>query len=134
MDSGGSFDMWKFRPEVRDERGKIIEKAGKKRRQLKHMLSRSKYGAVCFFLIHWNSRELKTKTNPSTTVAIPVHHSMSFWQQFEQGGVKSISRDLSFQLGTIVEWNTLTRRESKQRPDVLSAAHRLIANTARAGA
>jgi len=52
--------------------------------QLRHMYDRSAFGAVCFFLIHFNSRELKKRTVDAATYAMPVHREHPYWQRFEQ--------------------------------------------------
>ena len=105
--SQSSFGLSKYRDETK----------GSKRRQLNHMLDRSQYGATCFFLIHWNERMLKTKSDPPSTWKFPVAANW-FWNDFLDGGVRSITRDACEEYGTQVEWRTQPGGRTL-RPDYL---------------
>lgn len=111
--SASKFDLQDYRlnDEVR----------GSKCRQLRHLLQRSSFGVVAFFLIHWNSRELKTKSEPAETFAFPVRRECPFWRAFLMGEIKAIRRADCHELGARVRWNRLSRSERKVRPDVLAA-------------
>lgn len=75
-----------------------------KKRQLTHMMNRSRFGVVCFLLIHFSERRLKTKTDEAATWAFPIHPEEPFWRQFDRGEVRSISRINCEEYGVIVDW------------------------------
>lgn len=89
-------------------------------RQLSHMLDRADYGAICFVLIHFNERELKRETIPAMTYAFPVYREHTFWQEFDRGEVKSISRLDCDEHGTWVKW-WMPDRCRVARPNLLAA-------------
>lgn len=95
-----------------------------KARQLRHMLTRARFGAICFVAIKWARRELKTRTDPEVTWAFPIHPSHPFWQAVDRGEVKSITREDCEDHGAMIPWNTLPG-ERKPRPDVLAAIRQL---------
>lgn len=103
--SQASFGLSKYRNEVR----------GARRRQLNHMFKRDRFGAKCFFLIHWNERKLKSRIDYAITYRFPVSLHMVFWKLFEAGEVKSITRDDCETYGLPVEWTG----DRKLRPDFL---------------
>ena len=107
--SQASFNLSPYRKEV---------KSSNKERQLRHMLERSQFGAVCGFLIHWNARQLKTRSEPAATFWFPVSTSQ-FWDEFQRGELARISRDDCHELGLEVEWGCDSRRQRKARPQVL---------------
>ena len=95
-----------------------------KKRQLKHLLIRSEFGAITFLLLHFNRRSLKTKKVPERTVAFPVVEGHTFWDSFDRGIVKRIQHEDCDEFAIEVEWNAgLTGRTD--RPDVLRAIHEL---------
>ena len=96
------------------------ESKGSKRRQLTHVLARSEYGAICFFLIHWNDRKLATKHEPPETFAFWIHSDSDFWLSFEAGEIKSFNRRHCVDYGTPIVWNRLGRARTS-RPDWLAA-------------
>jgi penicillin-binding protein-related factor A (putative recombinase) len=106
--SQASFPWAKYRSETR----------GARARQLKHMLRRSMFGAKCFFLMHWNSRELSKKVIPAATFIIPVHHRMEYWSLVESMEVRSLTLGDCEEHGLQVHWTTSVRG-SKHRPDYL---------------
>jgi penicillin-binding protein-related factor A (putative recombinase) len=103
--SAASFAWAKYRSETR----------GARSRQLRHMLKRSRFGADCYFLIHWNERVLKAKTIPAATYAFPVDYRMEYWDKVESMEVKSLTQEDCQSLGRLVEWNK-TDRGTKFRP------------------
>ncbi len=109
--SQASFGLHEYRSDTK----------GTKSRQLKHMLERAEYGAICFFLLHWNPRVLATKADRAITYAFWVDGEMDFWQGFDEGQIKKITRDDCERYGTVVPWNTLGPRDRAVQPDVLSA-------------
>tara|TARA_R110000803_G_scaffold32357_2_gene71370 strand:+ start:672 stop:1268 length:597 start_codon:yes stop_codon:yes gene_type:complete len=111
--SGASFNLSDYRSATR----------GAKRRQLTHMYDRQRMGACCFFLIHMNPREMKTKTEYSRTVALPVCDN-NLWEGFEAGEWTTLSRSRIAECGYTVVWNA-SSRERTLRPDVLGTIRRM---------
>lgn len=97
------------------------EVRGSKCRQLRHLLRRASLDAIAFFLIHWNSRELKTKSEPAETFAFPVSRRCPFWTSFLRGETKALRRSDCYDLAVRVSWNRRSARERRPRPDVLEA-------------
>lgn len=93
-------------------------------RQLKHLLKRSRFDVITFILIHFNKRELKTKSSTARTIAFPVRHDHPFWQAFSRAEVKRISEQDCEQYGINVEWNVYPGRK-KESPDIYSAILKL---------
>lgn len=91
-------------------------------RQITHMMRRSRCGAICFVLIFFNERVLKTRTDQEETWAFPVWESHPFWLSVAAEETKSISRDACVRWGVCVEWNTLEGGR-KMRPDILQAIY-----------
>lgn len=89
-----------------------------KARQLRHLLTRGRFGAISFVLIRWTSRALKTRTDPDVTWAFPVHPEHPFWQAVDRGEIKSITREDCEEHGYLCPWDTLPG-ERKPRPNVL---------------
>lgn len=111
--SAASFDLSKYRAPVDG-------KPKSKRRQLTHMYKRAEYGMTCFFLVHWNERELSNKTIPPQTWIFPVHSEMTFWQRFEAAEVKRFNLEDCQNYGVEVQWNRLGQARTP-RPDWLAA-------------
>lgn len=109
--TAASFSWSKYRSETR----------GAHSRQLRHMLKRSKFGANCFFLFHWNQRDLVKKSIPAETYVVPVKHDDDYWHQIESLEVRSITIDDCRERGVPVQWTT-SDRGRKFRPDFLDAA------------
>lgn len=108
--SAASMDLTKYRMETK----------GARARQLKFMYERESFGSLCFMLIHWNARKLKTKSDPAQTFAIPVGFNLPFWQMFEAGEEKSINRAQCCEYGIEVPW-VRSPREKSPRPDLKAA-------------
>lgn len=96
-----------------------------KRRQLRHMLTRSRFGAICFLLIHFNPRELAKGVVPAATWAFPVYAEHPLWMAFDRSETKRIRPADCEEYAEHVEWNTLPGGRS-ERPDVLGAVLRLV--------
>ena len=95
--SAASFDLSRYR------------EGEKKRRQLAHMYERSRFGADCFLLIHWNLRETTKKRYLPETFRFPVSRTrivstIGFWRKFEAGALKRITREDCYEYGTPVFW------------------------------
>lgn len=108
--SQASFDWSKYRAETK----------GARARQLKHMRKRSRYGALCFFLIHWNERALKAKTIPAQTYALRVDDADEYWDQVDGGFTKSLTLADCERMGVWVPW-VVPERCRKPLPDFLNA-------------
>lgn len=95
-----------------------------KRRQFRHMVTRSRFGATCFLLIHFTERVLKQRTDEAMTVAFPVAIDHPFWEQFDRGEVKRISRLDAEQYGFRIEWS-VKQGCRKESPDIVAAVESL---------
>lgn len=93
---------------------------GPQLRQLRHMLERSRFGAICFLLIHFEARELKRTSEPPLTVAFPIAFDHPFWVRFQSGEEKRITRQDAETYGVPIEWNAPGRMKNPT-PDVLAA-------------
>jgi penicillin-binding protein-related factor A (putative recombinase) len=94
-------------------------------RQLRHLRKRDRFGAICFFLIHFPERALKKTTDPAQTWAFPVSAEHPFWQAFDRGEVKRITRADCEEYAVAVPWNTLPGGRTP-RPDILAAVQELL--------
>jgi len=88
--------------------------------QYKHMRRRDKFGVMCFLLIHYNARELKTKSDPALTVLFPVGDT-PFWEAYDNMEQKGITREDAVAYGTVMEWRLATDRGTKKSPDLIAA-------------
>lgn len=95
---------------------------GKQKRQL---MKHARVGAVCFLLIHFNHRKLRTKEDQAATWAVPVHPDHEFWVKHERGLVSSLSRENAEKYGVSVEWTKL-KGQKTFRPDIVTAVKKLI--------
>lgn len=107
--SAASFPWNKYRAETR----------GPRSRQLRHMLKRSRFGTKCFFLIHWNKRQLSKKTIPAQTFIFPVDYRDDYWDKVEGLEIKSLTLADCEERGREVEWVLNSNRSWKYRPDFL---------------
>lgn len=95
-----------------------IYATGKKRpKQIEHLLRRAAFGAQCYLLIHWNARDLKTKSEEAETFAIPVLDN-TFWREYESFERKSLNRQEAGLFGFKVPWNAWSSRATKLTPDL----------------
>ena len=88
--------------------------------QYKFMQRKSLMGAACFLLMHFNKRELKTRTDEAFTTLFPVR-MFPFWEEYETGERKKLTRDDAKTHGIEVEWTTTSDRGTKFTPDLLTA-------------
>lgn len=96
-----------------------LHQAGKKHpKQFAHMLRRAEFGALCYLLLHFNGREMKTKSDPSVTFAIKVHPSLPLWQEFESAERLSINRSEAELFGFPLPWDLYSDRASKLTPNL----------------
>ena len=108
--SQASFAWAKYRTETK----------GARSRQLKHMRRRSRFGAVCFFLMHWNERQLKSKTINAQTWLLPVEDTDSYWDDVDGGVVRTLTLEDCQDRGIQVNW-VIPQRCRKPLPDYLAA-------------
>lgn len=100
-----------------------------KRRQLRHMLLRSRFGAICFLLLHFTARELSKGTIPAVTWAFPVFEDHPLWLAFDRSETKRITRADCEEYAELVTWNCLPGGRTP-RPDILNAILRLADSSA----
>ena len=91
-----------------------------KAKQLRHMLDRSEFAVPCSFIIHWNKRELSTKSVPAQTWLFPIDAAMPFWRRFCDGEQPSISLEDCREYGVRIAW-TRMKSHRYHRPEVLAA-------------
>lgn len=89
-----------------------------KKHQLRFMIRRSRVGALCFLMIHFNLIVLKTKTHEEFTVAFQVSNEVLFWQDVMADKIKSISRADAKKTGIPVPWNYHSNRSNTLTPDL----------------
>lgn len=96
-----------------------IAATGKKNpKQIDHMLLRSRFGALCFLLIHFNSRQLLRKSDEAATYAIPVRPDDHFWLEYVNCGRRTLNRQEAEMYGVSVPWNQYSARSTKLTPDL----------------
>ena len=119
VESSASFALSRYGPGLTET----------KRLQLTKMYDRAEYGCPCFFLIHWNKRKLKKRTDEAVTYAFPVSRDHCFWQGVERGEEKSINRSHCEEYGYVVPWSVIRLSRSSRargaRPDVLLAVRKV---------
>jgi len=91
-----------------------------KSHQMSFMLGREARGAICFLFVHFNARELKTKSEPPETYAIPVATTLDLWYAWARGEFDSISRSAAEEHGIAVPW-VKAEGKRKYRPNMLEA-------------
>lgn len=77
---------------------------GERRRQLNHMLKRSRFNALCGFLIHFNARKTQRIDELAVTYLFPVIHDHTFWTRFDAGIKRTINREDCEQIAIRVCW------------------------------
>jgi penicillin-binding protein-related factor A (putative recombinase) len=96
-------------------------------RQLRFMLKRSRAGALCFVMIHWNARKLKTKEEDERTYAIPINPDLGLWKEWKAGELRTITRGHCENYGVEVAWDWHTKRAKKITPNVLETVEHMLA-------
>ena len=91
---------------------------GERRRQLNHMLTRSRFKAICGFMIHFNARKSERIDDLAVTYLFPVIHDHTFWTRFDAGIKRTINREDCEQIAIRVCWPV---RNGSLMPDVLGA-------------
>lgn len=105
--SQASFPWDKYRSETR----------GSRSRQLKHLLKRSRFGATCGFLMHWNERRLTKSIIPAKTYWLPVDHAHDYWDEVDGGTIKSLTLADCGLMGIEVPW-TIEGRDRNAKMDL----------------
>lgn len=90
----------------------------RKERQLRHLLDRSAMGCLCYLLIHFNERVLKTRSDEPFTVALPVTPESQLIRDVLTHGTKTLSRSEADLYGLMLPWNVHGERGRKQTPDL----------------
>ena len=90
-------------------------------RQYSHLIRRSRFGALTFILLHFNARTLKTKSEPAGTFLIPVVEGMTLWKRYDDGWLRTLTRDLSSKYGISVSWGLASPRTRLVTPDFYTA-------------
>lgn len=103
-----------------------------KRRQLRHMITRAKFGAITFLLIHFTARELVRGDEPAETWAFPISAAHPIWAAFDRGEVKRLTREACREYGVPVDWDLMPGGRVV-RPNVLKAIKSLLSLPARSG-
>lgn len=109
--SQASFPWDKYRPK------------GSRERQLRYLMERSRFGAVCGFLFHFPERRLKTRTDAELSIWLPVRETDPYWEQVLAGEVCSLDRVTLEAMGQAVPW-TKPHGFRKPLPDFLEAVAR----------
>lgn len=91
--------------------------------QYKHMQRRAKFGVLCFLLMHFNARKMKTKEDPAFTIMLPIYDTQPLWEAYERGEQKSITRQEAELYGIPVNWHT--PGQSKVLPDIYAGIKQL---------
>jgi len=97
-----------------------------KERQYAHLMKRAKFGAICFLMIHFAARTLKTKSDPEQTWAFPVTPGHPIWTAYDRAEIRVITREACAEYAVEVPWNCAPGGR-KPRPDVLAAVMELRA-------
>lgn len=98
---------------------KIAHEDHFKESQKKHLYRRSKVGAACFLIIHFNQRELKKCTILQRTYAVPVHPELPLWKDLEAGKISTISPESLEEYGAIVvNWTPCGSRGRLLTPEI----------------
>jgi len=90
----------------------------RKERQLKHLIDRAAMGCLCWLVVHFNERRLKTRTDEPFTVAIKVMPDSQLIADVLAAGTKSLSRSESRLYGRLIPWNTFGPQGRKKHPDL----------------
>lgn len=104
--SGPSFPLSKLRTE--------------RKKQLAHMLERSRFGAICFFAVYFNPHETTKDYQPESAWAFPVWEGHQLWQDFAIGALSTISRLACAEYAHKIEWR-VPQGCHRARPDMLEA-------------
>jgi len=72
--------------------------------QYRYMRLRDTFGALCFIVLHFNSRVIKTKTEPESTVLFPIMQN-EFWNAYDTGECKGVSRREAEMWGIKIAWD-----------------------------
>lgn len=96
-------------------------------KQVRHMMTRSRFSVSCYLVVHFNARLGATFYDPAFTVAIPVKPAelggWPVWEDYAKCKDKNfefppITREQALQLGDRVRWH-IPARSTNPRPDLL---------------
>lgn len=91
--------------------------------QYRFMQRKARFNVLSFLLMHFNGRKLKKTEEPAFTILFPVGLT-AFWQAYDAGEMKSMSRQQAQQYGLTVNWTLPTERCTNASPDLLEAVTR----------
>lgn len=88
-----------------------------KESQYDWMRNKALYGVPCYLIIHFNRREVGKSGifEEPFTVSIHVHPELQIWRDYEAGTLKSISREMAKEIGTLIPW-TIPKGSRKALP------------------
>ncbi len=111
--------QWIIEAKVCSQASYPLYHTGKDRpKQMAHMIRRAKFGALCHLFIHFNARELKTKSDEAATYAIQIHPDNHFTRMYENAELRTLSRAEAEMHGTLVPWDLYSTRASKLTPNL----------------
>lgn len=111
--------QWIIEAKVCSQASYPIYHTGKDRpKQMTHMIRRAKFGALCHLFIHFNARELKTKSDEAATYAIEIHPDNHFTRMYENAELRTLSRPEAEMHGALVPWDLYSARASKLTPNI----------------
>lgn len=96
-------------------------------KQVRHMMTRSRFSVSCYLVVHFNARLGATFYDPAFTVAIPVKPAeLGGWPVWDDYAVckdkhfefPPITREQAQQMGKLVKWH-IPARSTNPRPDLL---------------
>lgn len=93
-------------------------------RQLSHMMKRSRFGSICFYLVHFTERETAQTFEAEATYAFPVSHSHPFWIAVEAGEITALQRTDCDTHAIRVRWG-VPKGCRNERPLLLDAIEEL---------
>lgn len=91
--------------------------ATRKKKQFQHLVERSRVGALCYLLIHFNKRVLKTRVDEAFTVLLPVKGNEDIFLPAMDGATMNLNRSEAMLRGELVPWNAYGRGR-KVTPDL----------------
>lgn len=85
--------------------------------QYEWMRDKAIFGVPCYLVIHFNRRQVGKSNNyePAFTVSLHVHPELQLWRDYEEGTLKSISREMALAHGVRVPW-TVPKGSRKPLP------------------
>ena len=113
--------QWMFDCKVVSQSSWIYESSDRKSQlaQKEHMMDRSKFGGIGFFLVHFPERVLDSKSWDQSTWAVPVNEHNGLWLG-SHPNTSRLHRDQMHLFAHPVEWGKFGRSRTL-RPDIMQA-------------